>query len=243
MGISDISWSNDSKFLASASDDKTVCLWDVMAGELLKTLRGHSNYVFCVKFNKQSNLLCSGSYDESIRIWDVKGDLDQFYLIFAEGRCLRPIPAHSDPIPSVDFSTDGTLIASCSYDGLIRIWDTATGSCLQTLDDGCAQPVYAFGISTLTFSTYVQFSPNSKFILSASLNNKINLWSVGGNGVKPVLQRTFIGHKNERFCLFSQFFSNKWIISGSEDNDLYLWQLDNQERIAQFSGHSGNPPT
>jgi COMPASS component SWD3 len=68
----------------------------------------------------------SGSFDESVRLWDVK-----------QGRCIRSMPAHSDPVTAVQFNRDGTLIVSGSYDGLCRIWDTATGQCIKTLiDDG-----------------------------------------------------------------------------------------------------------
>ena len=76
-------------------------------GECIKTLRGHTHFVFCVNFNPQSNLIASGSFDESIRIWDVK-----------TGRCLKTLPAHSDPVTAVCFNKDGTLIVSSSYDGL-----------------------------------------------------------------------------------------------------------------------------
>ena len=34
------------------------------------------------------------------------------------GRCLKTLPAHSDPVSAVSFNRDGTLIASSSYDGL-----------------------------------------------------------------------------------------------------------------------------
>jgi COMPASS component SWD3 len=43
-----------------------------MQGTTEKILRGHTNYVFCVNYNPQSNLIASGSFDETIRIWDVK---------------------------------------------------------------------------------------------------------------------------------------------------------------------------
>ena len=33
----------------------------------------------------------------------------------------------------MDYHRDGTLIVTCSYDGLARIWDTATGTCHATL--------------------------------------------------------------------------------------------------------------
>jgi len=35
------------------------------------------------------------------------------------GKCLKTLPAHSDPVTAVDFNKDGTMIASCSYDGLM----------------------------------------------------------------------------------------------------------------------------
>lgn len=98
----------------------------------MKTLKGHSNYVFCCNFNPQSNLIVSGSvscfivmmvyitriqvfestvylkqFDESVRIWDVR-----------TGKCLKTLPAHSDPVSAVHFNRDGSLIVSSSYDGL-----------------------------------------------------------------------------------------------------------------------------
>lgn len=46
---------------------------------------------------------------------------------------MKTLPAHSDPVSAVDFNRDGALIVSSSYDGLCRIWDTASGQCLKTL--------------------------------------------------------------------------------------------------------------
>ena len=77
-----------------------------------------------------------------MRIWDVR-----------TGKCLKTLPAHSDPVSAVHFNRldtvgnikntrnetddfyygnfiffrDGSLIVSSSYDGLCRIWDTASG--------------------------------------------------------------------------------------------------------------------
>ena len=37
------------------------------------------------------------------------------------GKCLKTLPAHSDPVSAVHFNRDGSLIVSGSYDGLCRI--------------------------------------------------------------------------------------------------------------------------
>ncbi|EFH41231.1 hypothetical protein ARALYDRAFT_919910 [Arabidopsis lyrata subsp. lyrata] len=149
-GVSDIAFSSDARFLASASDDKTLKLWDVETGSVIKTLIGHSNYVFCANFNPQSNMIVSGSFDETVRIWDVKS-----------GKCLKVLPAHSVPVTCVDFNRDGSLIVSSSYDGLCRIWDSGTGHYVKTLIDDENPPV-----------SFVKFSPNGKFILIGTLDNK-----------------------------------------------------------------------
>lgn len=52
------------------------------------------------------------------------------------GECIRMISAHSDPVTSLCFAPDGTqILASCSYDGLARLWDCSTGDCLRTFID------------------------------------------------------------------------------------------------------------
>ena len=60
---------------------------------------------------------------------------------------------------------------SGSYDGLVRIWDTATGECLKT--------VYAEGNPPVGG---VRFSPNGRFVLSGTLDGKLRLYDLSGSG-------------------------------------------------------------
>lgn len=119
-GVSCVAWSPDSNTLASGSDDKAIRLWDrvtgrpktttrqSVSGQEMAPLRGHHNYIHCLAFSPKGNILASGSYDEAVFLWDVRA-----------GRLMRSLPAHSDPVSGIDFSRDGTLVVSCSTDGLM----------------------------------------------------------------------------------------------------------------------------
>ncbi|EXX58769.1 Cop1p [Rhizophagus irregularis DAOM 197198w] len=117
------------------------------------------------------------------------------------------------------------MIVSCSYDGLIRIWDTATGQCLKTLVDDDNPPV-----------SFVKFSPNGKYILASTLDNTLRLWNFhSGKCLK-----TYTGHINNKYCVFSSFSvtGGKWIVSGSEDNCVYIWNLQTKEIVQKLEGHA-----
>ena len=73
---------------------------------------------------------------------------------------------HTPWIYSVPFSPDGQVLASCSYDGIIRLWDVSTTELLHTLR-GHTAGVYS-----------VAFSPEGKFIASGSRDGTVLLWDM-----------------------------------------------------------------
>jgi COMPASS component SWD3 len=81
--------------------------------------------------------------------------------------------------------------------------------------------------------SFATFSPNGEYILASALDSTIRLWSSAtGRCVK-----TFKGHKNVKYCIFSTFLNDQFIVSGSEDGLIYIWDMYSQE-MEQLKGHN-----
>ncbi|KAL4922860.1 WD40-repeat-containing domain protein [Aspergillus aurantiobrunneus] len=223
-GISTISWSPDGATIASGSDDKTIRLWNVLTGKAHPTaFIGHHNYVYSIAFSPKGNMLVSGSYDEAVFLWDVRS-----------ARIMKSLPAHSDPVSGIDVVWDGTLIASCATDGLVRIWDTATGQCLRTIVHEDNPPVSA-----------VRFSPNGKYVLVWTLDDCVRLWDY----VEGRCLKTYQGHANRKYSLSGGFGvygqvaprspEYAFAVSGSEDGAVLCWDVVSKKILQRIEGHSG----
>ena len=222
-GINDVAWSKGGDpFCVTASDDKTLRLWDVQTSDALVEFRGHDNFVFCCEFNGPSNLVVSGSFDETVKLWDVR-----------TGECVSTLPAHSDPVTAVSFNRDGTCVCSASHDGLIRIWDVCTGECLKTIFAAGNPPV-----------SHVSYSPNGKYVLAGTLDSKLRLWPMSVSG-KSKCSKTYScpSHINTKYCITSAFLVSKpkqrqCVVSGSESGDVVLWDIQSRQVKQILKGHT-----
>lgn len=116
--VNDVKFSPDCRFIASASFDKSVRLWDGLTGKFLATLRGHVQAVYQLAWAADSRLLVSGSADSTLKLWSVKPKPGTKNTNFLE----VDLPGHGDEIYAVDWSPDGQRVVSGGKDKVLRIW-------------------------------------------------------------------------------------------------------------------------
>jgi serine/threonine protein kinase len=163
--VESVTFSPDSKFLASGGYDETVKVWAVGSWREVATLRGHESGVLSVTFSPDGKFLASGSckflalgsWDVAVKVWAV-----------GSWREVATLKGHEVSVESVSFSPDGKFLASGSRDKTVRVWEVGSWREVATLR-GHRGNVYS-----------VSFSPDGKFLASGSKDNTVKVWEVGG---------------------------------------------------------------
>jgi WD40 repeat protein len=111
----------DSRYLVSASTDRTAALWDVQRSRRVRDFRGHSDRVFAVGFSPDGSRLVTASLDATVKIWRAQGGVQ------------HTLRGHTDAVVTAEFTPDGRQVLSGSEDATIRTWNADSGKEEQTL--------------------------------------------------------------------------------------------------------------
>lgn len=157
--VQSLAWSPDGRQLASGGFRRVV-LWDA---ETRQPVREWTNGLL----GKITALQFSPDGTRLVLADGVTGRSGVVRLIgLPEGQVLAAWPAHDDTIYAVDFSRDGTRLATGGGDRLIKIWETATHRELARLEGHGAQVLA------------VAFNPDATQVVSGGADKELNMWDV-----------------------------------------------------------------
>ncbi|PKO06675.1 MAG: hypothetical protein CVU41_06135 [Chloroflexi bacterium HGW-Chloroflexi-3] len=196
--------------LAISLNDFTIQIWNINTGQLITTLKGHTNSVTSLSFSPDGSILASSSSDKTIMIWNVES-----------ARLIKKVTGHSGEVFSVDFSPDGTQLISGSSDKTIRLWETEKFTVLNTFTE------------SKSYVDSVKFSPNGKYFAAGSRNGEIRIYELEtGNQMK------YLDQKSGSISSICFSPDGKLIASGKWNAIVEVWNIENEEVILTTQNHT-----
>src|SRR5882724_3203464 len=149
--IRTIQFSRDGRTIASSSTS-SIEIWDAATGQVIKQLKGHTDFVNSLTFCPDGKTLASGSFDQTLRLWDL-----------ATGKEVHQLKGAEKGIAYIAVSPNGKMLASGGYDKTIRLWDVAAGKEIRQLAGSQVEILF------------LAFSPDNKTLASGGIESTIRL--------------------------------------------------------------------
>jgi WD40 repeat protein len=155
-----LAFSPDGKQLLSASRDKTAKAWDLVAKESSLTFPDHQNAVYAVATTADGKTGISAGEDNALRLWYATDAAKKL------GKQLRFRRGHDKPIFRIALldRAKKPLLATCSADGTVRLWDINEGTVVKTLT----------GLTDWVFG--LALSPDGTLVAGGSYNGDVRVW-------------------------------------------------------------------
>ena len=189
-------FSQDSRYILSCSNDKTIKIWNFSTQKFIHSFSGHSNWVRSSKFSPDVRLIASASDDKTLRLWDI-----------ASQSPLEIFTDHNDKVYSTKFHPDGTILASGGLDGKIKLWDLRSKALIQHYEASEG------GINEIAFH------PSGKFLGSVSEDKAVKIWDLREGRLAYTLYSHEEGCQTMAFSQDGEYFA-----TGGGDKLIFVWK-------------------
>lgn len=155
--VTAIAYSPDSKYLLSASSDKTICKWEVKPARLLWTVSAATK-VTSLAYASDGKSFATTGEDKTIRLWQA-----------SDGKALHKLEGFKQPVTDLAFSPNGKHLASWGKDFTLRLWEVSSGKKILEVKDDDPNPA---GDSATVESRVgikgLAFTPDGKHLFTGS---------------------------------------------------------------------------
>lgn len=214
--INNLHFSSDGNTIISVSEDKTIKVWNVETGKMIRKFEsemgdGPEGMFYTSDLSPDGKLLAVAGYK-------VSSEKENYVIVIdlENGKQFATAVGQSDIINSVSFSGNGNFLASGSADGTVNIYKVATGDLALA--------------TTLTVGTSVSslsFNSRTQDLAVANDSRDILLFPLAGlNQGATKFQPRILKHHKGAVNKVTYSPDGLFLASSSTDNELALWRQD-----------------